>query len=246
MARKSAKRARTARVERDWRATLFVWRGALDTASHTCGAPMLEWKGAWLGTDDDSMPSDADLKASPNTFELETEPFDEEAIRAKGERDMNDAGVTEGDVAEPDVLFECIDMQRGGADEDDPEGLKAFFVLPGLYEMEFSGSYLLDNGDGLQRTEDTEHKWAVRTDKDDTFAAVAAVGTTPFGRFVSLGVIEGETMTLARRYIDDSDPRIAWTSPDAVLDAVLGGGDDFAAGLDLAEIPSKLPWKVEE
>ena len=34
-------------------------------------------------------------------------------------------------------------------------------------------------------------------------------------------------MTLARRYIADNDPRVAWASPAAVLDAVLGdaGGD---------------------
>ena len=71
-------------------------------------------------------------------------------------------------------------------------------------------------------------------------AAVAAVGTTPFGRFVSLGVIDGSTMTLARRYIADDDPRAAWASPEAVLDAVFGDGP-----LVLADIPAKLPWKVE-
>ena len=47
-------------------------------------------------------------------------------------------------------------------------------------------------------------------------------------------------MTLARRYIADNDPRVAWASPAAVLDAVLGEGP-----LALAEIPAKLPWKVE-
>ena len=50
-------------------------------------------------------------------------------------------------------------------------------------------------------------------------------------------------MTLCRRYIDDSDPRIAWTTPDAVLDAVLGG-DDFQP-FALADVPAKLPWKVD-
>ena len=73
--------------------------------------------------------------------------------------------------------------------------------------------------------------------------AVAAVGTTPFGRFVSLGVIEGGGMghmTLARRYIADDDPRAAWSSPAAVLDALLGEGP-----LALADIPAKLPWKVD-
>ena len=68
------------------------------------------------------------------------------------------------------------------------------------------------------------------------------MGTAPFGRFVSLGIIDGstETMTLARRYIADDDPRAAWGSPAAVLDAVLSEGP-----LALDEIPAKLPWKVD-
>ena len=47
-------------------------------------------------------------------------------------------------------------------------------------------------------------------------------------------------MTLARRYIADDDPRAAWSSPAAVLDALLGEGP-----LALADIPAKLPWKVD-
>ena len=47
-------------------------------------------------------------------------------------------------------------------------------------------------------------------------------------------------MTLARRYIADDDPRAAWASPAAVLDAVLGEGP-----LALDEIPAKLPWKLD-
>ena len=36
------------------------------------------------------------------------------------------------------------------------------------------------------------------------------------------------------------ESRAAWASPAAVLDAVLGEGP-----LALAEIPAKLPWRVE-
>ena len=38
----------------------------------------------------------------------------------------------------------------------------------------------------------------------------------------------------------DDDPRAAWASPAAVLDALLGEGP-----LALDEIPAKLPWKVD-
>ena len=112
------------------------------------------------------------------------------------------------------------------------------------------------------RTEPAERDWRAtlfvwRGDWEVRMPAVAAVGLTPFGRFVSLGVIEGggtervkdehgeynfrhqPRMTLARRYIADDDPRAAWASPAAVLDACL---DD--APLALADIPAKLPWKV--
>ena len=42
------------------------------------------------------------------------------------------------------------------------------------------------------------------------------------------------------RDIADDDPRVAWASPAAVLDALLGEGP-----LALADIPAKLPWKVD-
>ena len=84
MPRKAAKRARTSKpVERDWRNTLFVWRGVLGVGGSPDTGPQISWRGAWLGTDDDTMPSDAALKASANTFELKTEPFDHEHIYEK-------------------------------------------------------------------------------------------------------------------------------------------------------------------
>jgi hypothetical protein len=241
MPRKATKRART--VERDWRATLFVWRGDLEAGTLPTLGPQLEWRGAWLGTDDDTMPSAAALRRSPNTFELETEPFDEESIYEKGKASLLGTEFEGGECGGSGEIFEGIEMILGGADEDDPEGRKAFFLLDGLFEMTLTGSYKLDTED----VSDDTHRWEVRTHPKtspgemdaSTHAAVAAVGTTPFGRFISLGLIDGSTMTLARRYIADDDPRAAWASPAAVLDAVLGDGP-----LALANIPAKLPWKV--
>ena len=76
-------------------------------------------------------------------------------------------------------------MILGGMDEEDPEGRKAFFQLSALFEMQFGGSYKLDNGDGLEDTSDDMHRWEVRTwpkaapgeVECATHAAVAAVGT---------------------------------------------------------------------
>ena len=246
MPRKAAKRART--VYRDWRATLFVWRGHLEINSPD--EQMISWRGAWLGTDDDTMPTETALEASANTFELTTLPFDHEQIT---ERSNAKFVGTEFEGEEIDggseMVFEAMEMILGGMDEEDPEGRKAFLQLDGLFEMQFGGSYKLDNGDGLEDVSDATHRWEVRTWPSTppgevdraTHAAVAAVGTTPFGRFVSLGVIEGSTMTLARRYVADDDIRaVVWASPTDVLDAALDEGP-----LALDEIPAKLPWKLD-
>ena len=159
MPRKAAKRART--VERDWRATLFVWRGHLEI--HSPDEHQIAWRGAWLGTDDDTMPSDAALKASANTFELKTEPFDEEQIQEKSNAKLVGTEFEGEECGGTEIVFEAIDMILGGMDEEDPEGRKAFFQLDGLFEMQFGGSYKLDNGNGLEDTSDDTHRWEVRT-----------------------------------------------------------------------------------
>ena len=49
------------------------------------------------------------------------------------------------------------------------------------------------------------------------YAVVAACGDTQFGRFVSLGYVDGQDMVLARRYVADDDVRAAWRTPKDVL-----------------------------
>ena len=119
-----------------------------------------------------------------------------------------------------------------------------FSIVPQKYDPSDGGAEAVDQTDeGIDPggwSPHVEHRWEVRT------PAVAAVGTTPFGRFVSLGAIDGSTMTLARRYIADDDPRAAWASPAAVLDACLDDAQlEEEEELALADIPAKLPWKVD-
>ena len=239
---KPAKRARAEPAERDWRATLFVWRGELEAEpsiqmKHAdCGppTPSITWRGAWLSTDDETMPTEAALQASPNTFKVKTSKFDEKKIR-EGTSWAGTPIHGRDDYAATAEILEEIMMSEWGTETEEGDG--DYGKPDRLCEMKFDkGSYKLDNGNGLEEVKDVEHRWEVRT------PAVAAVGTTPFGRFVSLGIIDGstETMTLARRYIADDDPRVAWASPAAVLDALLGEGP-----LALDEIPAKLPWKVD-
>jgi hypothetical protein len=120
----------------------------------------------------------------------------------------------------------------------------------------FTGSYKLDNGDGLQDFSDTEHKICLQEGPsvghafgDSEWVSVAARGTTEFGEFLSLGKMvraeDGEhVLTLARRYIADEDPRCAMSAQDA-----LGriSGEDEGKDMWACEEPwLALPWKVPE
>ena len=88
--------------------------------------------------------------------------------------------------------------------------------------------------------------------EDDEIPYVAAaLGDTPFGRFVSLGRVVRQTgnaanlsnssasvgssglrLDLVRRYVDDDDPRAAWTSPEKLLGGIKGSAEHAAE-----------PWK---
>eukprot|EP00322_Chrysochromulina_rotalis_P012324 CAMPEP_0115836704 /NCGR_PEP_ID=MMETSP0287-20121206/4847_1 /TAXON_ID=412157 /ORGANISM="Chrysochromulina rotalis, Strain UIO044" /LENGTH=249 /DNA_ID=CAMNT_0003290201 /DNA_START=17 /DNA_END=766 /DNA_ORIENTATION=- len=69
------------------------------------------------------------------------------------------------------------------------------------------GSYKLDQGDGLKSYSDLSHAFHMLSSE----GIVGACGTTEFGRFISLGLIEpygsATRLTLVRRYIADNDPR---------------------------------------
>lgn len=233
------KRSRTGQAkEQDWRATLFVWRGEISTDEHERGHPKLEWVGAWAGTDDASMPSAAALDSSENGFRLATRRFDDERIVAEGEAEAARRGI-QGDAAASAEIFEVMAMGPWCCDDGEADASEVLFPVAGLGVMELEGQYSLDNGEGRQPFEDDAHRVQVRVHADE--ACAAAVGAAPFGKFVSLGVIDGYTLTLARRYISDDDARAAWASPKDVLDALLVAGEPLA----LDDVPTKLPWKVE-
>ena len=90
----------------------------------------------------------------------------------------------------------------------------------GQLEGNLTGSYKLDNGDGPADFSDLEHKvhsMPVLSKAGTKFQVVGARGDTPFGPFVSLGVLVDETtLTLARRYIDGKDPRNKLSFADVV------------------------------
>ena len=183
--------------------------------------PLFYWRGAidgdtWSGTwvaSADGLPSDADFAASENTFTLKCSV----ATLPKADRD-------------------------GGS---------------------FTGSYKLDQGDGLEDFSDLSHDiFAIsgpgghhplgECNKD--WAVVGATGNTEFGRFVSLGRLDGPPLatdssvsidrtytrlTLARRYVDDDDPRLR-LSAEQLADRVVWGADEWAISAPWIA----LPWKI--
>jgi hypothetical protein len=119
-----------------------------------------------------------------------------------------------------------------------------------------TGSYKLDNGDGLADYTDLKHEiWAYNGPPShhpsiNSWAVVGACGDTEFGRFVSLGRLDQKKsddtyaaytrLTLARRYIADDDPRKSMSARDVARRVAANGPDE-----GVIDIPwLALPWKV--
>ena len=140
--------------------------------------------------------------------------------------------------------------------------LECSAALPRLASADratFAGSYKLDNGDGLADHSDYEqrlhavdgpggHHPMGECGTATCWAVVAATGNTEFGRFVSLGRLDGATtyedgytrLTLARRYIEDDDPRVRESAPELAMRVQGCGIDEWA----IAAPWLALPWKV--
>ena len=201
--------------ERDWRATLFVWRGDLGVSATNT----LTWDGVWEPTDTDALPDDSAYVDSKNDFALRT--------RMMGGDDL-------------EILETCTigpDMEHLG---------ELFWGLEHLGDIKLTGSYQLDQGDGRghQSYSDDWHDMAVSI--RGPYAVVAACGETQFGRFISLGYVDGQDMMLARRYVADDDVRAAWRTPRDVLNGTDWGIlEDGQESFDPEAVAAKLPWRVE-
>lgn len=176
----------------DWRTTLYWWRGALRWLG--AGTMTLQWSGTWV----------------PSTVATASPPTDEDY-----ERNSSNAFVARVNV-NPDRAAMCELLATGSAEPQLIAGIAGKWL----------GHYMMDNdGSGtFQRYSDVRHDFtiaALPTEAGDPATCCAAVGSTLFGPFISVGVIErrgasdrGLRLTLVRRYIDDSDPRASWTTED--------------------------------
>ena len=205
--------------ERDWRATLFVWRGVLDVRDGNS----VTWGGAWEPTDTDALPDDSAYVSSENEFVLRSRNY------------------VEQDAIE--ILESCIEPK-------DMEDLgELFWGLEHLGDIKLTGSYQLDQGDGRGHHTYTDDWHDMAVSIRGQYAVVAACGDTQFGRFVSLGYVDGQEMMLARRYVADDDVRAAWRTPRDVLHGtdwgiLEDGQESFDPEAD-GVLVAKLPWRVE-
>ena len=203
---------------RDWRATLFVWRGVLGGSETNC----LTCDGVWEPTDAGALPDGSAYVDSKNDFALRT--------RMMGGDDL-------------EILETCTigpDMEHLG---------ELFWGLEHLGDIKLTGSYQLDQGDGRghQSYSDDWHDMAVSI--RGPYAVVAACGETQFGRFISLGYVDGQDMMLARREGAGDDVRAAWRTPKDVLNGtdwgiLEDGQESFDPEAD-GVLVAKLPWRVE-
>ena len=120
----------------------------------------------------------------------------------------------------------------------------------------FSGSYKLDNGDGLDDYSDLQHDFFAINGPPShhpachDWAVVGACGDTEFGRFVSLGMLDGKgegedtygRLTLVRRYLADDDPRVGMSAEQVASRVASTGPDEWAINAPWLA----LPWKAPE
>ena len=210
---------RPSEEERDWKMTLFVWRGTLAVSD---AKDSVTWEGAWEPTLNHELPGDYNYRNSKNRFVLRT--------RAYREKDA----------------LEILESCGTSGDEQ-------FWGLEHLGDIKLTGSYQLDQNDGEGHKSYSDDWHDMMVSCRGQYAVVAACGSTPFGRFVSLGWLSNEYMVLARRYVADDDLRAAWRTPKDVLAGTDWGilEDDQDAWTPEGEwngrygVALKLPWTVK-
>ena len=123
----------------------------------------------------------------------------------------------------------------------------------------FTGEYKLDNGDGPADYSDLEHEIFAYNGPPGhhpavhSWAVVGACGDTEFGRFVSLGVLDGEVsggvpgddtysrLTLVRRYIAEDDPRNGMSAKEVACRVASCGKEEWAMNAPWLALPWKVP-----
>ncbi|KAL3929229.1 MAG: hypothetical protein SGBAC_012305 [Bacillariaceae sp.] len=217
-----------------WRDTLYVWDGIMlevgwdlvkkdgEKEAKKTEIP-LNWKGAWIPRE-----NCADAKKA------------EAPKRVGGAIDVESLNHFEVNGSAKPVEVQKTDDEKK-ADDENPST-----AIP--HEASFTDGTGWEMGDGADKKthKDEVHelllsnvKWMgnMRDQRDNL---VFAKGTNEFGPFISAGWMRpGCRLTLARRYLDESDARVKWTLDDLKRN-VIGGIFDKDSG-DV-NIP---PWQCD-
>lgn len=202
----------------DWKDTMFFWRGEMTTGDHGYGDPMKPneiwgFKGTWSGVEAAEPPPDGQQDLRPS----------EDAFAADAANEFH----VEGGVGTKQQMLSPYPPDEHP--EDDPyrdaiEG-ETWQLCDG-----YPAWYMLDNGEGHEKYSDDKHvlrTWFVsrlpplkppknpygddfeRPDYSNSDIVVVAKGSNEFAKFIALGIWPQPSgpMVLARRYLDDRDPR---------------------------------------
>jgi len=188
----------------NWKETLFIWDGIFSVKKPSKeGDPSdIKWSGTWVGVDEaDAIKIDAPRRGA------------------------FDASV------ESDMTFEVEGTVASTGNDKDDGGAGPFIAnITGG-----SGWDLQDDGaESKSKHSDTVHdvhlqqlRWLGSPDK--TANLIFARGNNNFAPFISVGWMRpGNRITLARRYLDESDPRGKWDLEDlkkAVLEEICTGSE---------------------
>lgn len=209
-------------MTKNWRETLFVWDGILsfvekedkenkdgddNVSKDTSDAEELKWEGTWVGCDY----ADASKVPTPKRGAFDEFVSSEHRFQVEGT------------------------ATKGSVDETKEEDGKSIGGdISSLYKIAMTGGtgYDLGDGDDKKTHKDDKHdmyffsptlRWTGNL-RDQVENMVLALGENEFGTFISVGWLRvGNRVTLARRYLDESDERAKWDIEDlrkAVFDQI--------------------------
>lgn len=226
-------------MAKNWRDTLFVWDGILswiekeekkddddgdgcdgkDSKAVVVGNTNdVQWNGTWVGSDS----ADASKVPTPKRG-----AFDE---YVSSEHSFKVEGVTI--IGKPSETEEASDAKDGSHQiGGDTSSLHRVAMIGG-------DGYDLGEGSDKKQHKDDRHdmyffspslRWTGKL-RDQVENMVLALGENEFGRFISVGWLRvGNRVTLARRYVDDTDDRAKWDIDDlrsAVFDQIATIAED--------------------